>query len=97
MEVSLATFFHTPVPLNWFQTLLENPPYTSTNCLEPWIVKQDEDKGVDFVKYIRPGRIWTSDEVEELTYSVFREWDEEFGERDRAMISELQAAVMSYF
>ncbi|KAG4410794.1 hypothetical protein IFR04_016070 [Cadophora malorum] len=81
----------------WGRTYGENPPYTSTNCLEPWIVKQDEDKGVDFVKYIRPGRIWTSDEVEELTYSVFREWDEEFGERDRAMISELQAAVMSYF
>ena len=97
MEVSPATSFHTPVPLNWFKNLLENPPYTSTNCLEPWIVKQDKDQDVDFVEYTRRGRVWTLDEVEELTDSVFREWDEEFGERDKDTISELQAVAMSYF
>jgi len=80
-----------------FQNLLENSPYTSTDCLEPYIVKQDEEEGVDFVKYIRPGRLRVSEEAEELIDSVLREWDRDFGARDEAIISELQAVVMSYF
>lgn len=76
---------------------LENPPYLGNKCLEPWIVQQDEEKGVDFVKYKRPGRVWTQDEVDGVAETVFAEFSEEFGKEEDEVPAELRAAVMSYF
>jgi hypothetical protein len=98
MEVRSASSFRrlstASQPLNF---ALDDLPYSVTDCLEAFVVKQDQDQGIDYVKYTRPGRAWTLDEVGELAETVFGDWNKEFGELEEAIPAELLAVVMSYF